>query len=223
MANILELKNIHKSYPTPKGKLPILRGANLAIGESETLAIIGPSGSGKSTLLHVAGLLDQPDSGRLLVNGQKIHGWHDAQLARLRQRTFGFVYQHHYLMRDFSALENVMMPLLIGNRPQKAARDKAVKILEEVGLQHRVQHRPTELSGGEQQRVAIARALVTKPHILLADEPTGNLDPTTAQDIQKLMHALVKKQKMAAILVTHNKELAQTCSKVLTMKDGVLA
>ena len=219
---VLKLENIKKSYASPAGKLKILQGINLTLHGAETLAIVGESGAGKSTLLHVAGLLDAPDSGTITLMGQKIKRWSDSALAAHRRNNMGFVYQQHYLMRDFTALENVMMPLLVAGRSHRKAQAIAADMLTKVGLGKRLTHRPAALSGGEQQRVAIARALVNKPKILLADEPTGNLDPNTASEVITLLQKLVEENDLSLLLVTHSHALAKQCDSAFIMDKGKL-
>lgn len=220
MADILQLADIHKTYRTGAEELHVLTGINLTVKAGEKVAIIGQSGSGKSTLLHVAGLLDLPTSGSISVEGAEVKKMRDAALARIRAETFGFVYQQHFLMNDFTALENVQMPALIkGGSNEKRAQE----LLERVGLGERLNHHPGQLSGGEQQRVAIARALMNKPKLLFADEPTGNLDPETGAQVSDLFDQLVKEEGMACVMVTHNPALASTCERVLTLTKGVLA
>jgi len=186
------------------------------------VAIVGSSGSGKSTLLHTLGGLDQPSSGEVFIKGQSLQKASESGLAKLRNQNLGFVYQFHHLMADFTALENVMMPMLIGRQNKTEAKDRAEKILGAVGLSHRITHRPSALSGGERQRVAIARALVNNPALVLADEPTGNLDHKTTESIFELIQTLNAEQNIAFLLVTHDMSLAQKLSRCLTMQDGIL-
>ena len=190
--------------------------------QGELAAIVGSSGSGKSTLLHTLGGLDQPSSGEVFIKGQSLQQASANQLASLRNRHLGFVYQFHHLMADFNALENVMMPMLIGRQNKTEAKDRAEAMLQAVGLSHRLKHRPSALSGGERQRVAIARALVNRPDLVLADEPTGNLDHKTTESIFELIHKLNQEQNIAFLLVTHDMSLAQKLSRCLTMQDGIL-
>ncbi|AFF23843.1 lipoprotein ABC superfamily ATP binding cassette transporter, ABC protein [Pasteurella multocida subsp. multocida str. HN06] len=188
----------------------------------ELVAIVGSSGSGKSTLLHVLGGLDQPTSGEVFIQNQSLQKINANQLAQLRNQYLGFVYQFHHLMADFSALENVMMPMLIGKQNRSEAQDRAEKMLTAVGLSHRISHRPSALSGGERQRVAIARSLVNHPALVLADEPTGNLDRKTTESIFDLIKQLNQEQNIAFLLVTHDLALAEKLSRRLVMQDGVL-
>lgn len=222
-ALVLELSGISRAYETGAEKLQVLRGVSLDVQTGESLAIVGPSGSGKSTLLHVMGLLDSPTSGHIKLMGQAVEKMGDEALTALRNRHCGFVYQHHHLLREFTALENVLLPALMGGgKATPELQDRAEALLKKVGLSHRVNHLPSQLSGGEQQRVAIARALMNKPSLLLADEPTGNLDPHTAETVADLLFGLMRDTGMAAVLVTHNMALAERCSRILTMGDGVL-
>ncbi len=219
---ILELNKVVKNYKTANGNIAVLAGVNLSINEGETVAIIGQSGSGKSTLLHIAGLLDSFEKGTVSIKGHPSRGMKDFKRSKIRNNTIGFVYQHHHLLREFTALENVLMPARIAGKSGIASKLRAKHLLNEVGLAKRIDHLPSQLSGGEKQRVAIARALMNKPDILLADEPTGNLDPDTAADVSKMFHKMVKEHKMAMLLVTHNEVLAGQCKKVYRMVHGSL-
>ncbi len=219
MANVLTLKDIQRHYGEGPACVNVLHGINLTVKAGEAVAIIGPSGSGKSTLLHVAGLLDTPDSGDVLINGKDAAKLTDDQRAHLRGQSMGFVYQHHHLLKEFTALENVMMPALING---KADEKRAAHLLEQVGLAKRANHYPTQMSGGEQQRAAIARALMNNPQLLLADEPTGNLDPHTADGVADMLFKLVKTEGLALLMVTHNPQLAKRCHRTLHMNDGIL-
>lgn len=200
----------------------MLRGVDLEIGQGEMMAIMGPSGAGKSTLLHVLGALDQPTSGSVEIAGRRLDGLADAEVARLRNELVGFVFQFHHLLRDFSALENVMLPRLIAGVDREEAEARAVVLLEEVGLGERLRHRPNKLSGGEQQRVAVARALVNEPPLLLADEPSGNLDTETSKRLHDVLFGLVEHHGSALIVVTHDRELAERAGRVQRLVDGVL-
>lgn len=213
---LLILHNIHRQF----GETIILQGVNLTLNAGEAVAIVGPSGSGKSTLLHVAGLLDIPDQGTVELNGHNTAKLTDDARAKLRNTACGFVYQFHHLLREFTALENVALPSAIGGQPANLAR--AAELLASVGLAHRLHHLPTQLSGGEQQRVALARALMNQPQLLLADEPTGNLDPHTADAVTELLFELIAAQGMAALIVTHNPLLAARCYRQFTMHEGLL-
>lgn len=200
----------------------MLRGVDLEIGQGEMMAIMGPSGAGKSTLLHVLGALDQPTSGSVEIAGRRLDGLADTEVARLRNELVGFVFQFHHLLRDFSALENVMLPRLIAGVDREEAEARAVVLLEEVGLGERLRHRPNKLSGGEQQRVAVARALVNEPPLLLADEPSGNLDTETSKRLHDVLFGLVEHHGSALIVVTHDRELAERAGRVQRLVDGVL-
>ena len=215
---LIKIENLHKSF----GKNEVLKGINLEIKRGEVVVIIGPSGSGKSTLLHSLGGLDQPSAGEVWIADQSLQKLSANQLADLRNRYLGFVYQFHHLMADFTALENVMMPMLIGRQNKSEAADRAEKMLQAVGLSHRITHRPSALSGGERQRVAIARALVNNPSLVLADEPTGNLDQKTTESIFDLIKQLNHEQNIAFLLVTHDLNLAQKLSRRFVMRDGIL-
>lgn len=218
----LELKNLRRSFKQGGQTLEVLRGIELDIAKGEVVALIGPSGAGKSTLLQIAGLLEQPSKGEIYLDGLKCSKLSDAMRTSLRRDYLGFVYQYHNLLPDFDAVENVMMPLLIAGVNPKAAREKAEKLLKRLGLGKRLKHRPAELSGGEQQRVAIARALANTPKLLLADEPTGNLDPKTAESVFAELIAIVKETGLSALVATHNMELAQQMDRVVELKDGII-
>lgn len=218
---ILNAQGLSKTYPDLD--VPVLNGIDLHIAKGEKLAIVGTSGSGKSTLLHLLGGLDTPTSGSLMIQGQNPFAMSEAARGALRNQLLGFVYQFHHLLPEFSALENVAMPLLIRRMPRREADERAAAMLTQVGLGHRFKHKPGELSGGERQRAAIARALVTEPLCLLADEPTGNLDRTTAQSVYELMLSLNDRLGTALIIVTHDIELAARTGQVLTLTDGRLS
>ncbi len=217
---IYKAQNIKKTYVEGKVKTQVLKGVNLEICKDEITAIIGQSGSGKSTLLHILGTLDTPDAGSLEFKGTELLKLSNQKKAQFRNLNLGFVYQFHHLLGDFTALENVMMPLLIANVPVKEAQLKAKEYLQKVGLSHRVNFRPNELSGGERQRVAIARAIVNKPDLILADEPTGNLDAQNAQEVFSIFSHLVKTEHVAVVMVTHDQNLASKCDKIYKMIDG---
>jgi lipoprotein-releasing system ATP-binding protein len=223
---VLELRNVSKSYPATgdrqAGRVQVLRGVNLALYAGQTVALTGPSGSGKSTLLHLAGLLDKPSEGEVVVAGKSAAGLGDSGRTRLRRDAIGFVYQFHHLLPECSALENIMMPRLLAGVSATKARAEAAEWLDRVGLGARADHRPSELSGGEQQRVAIARALANQPAILLADEPTGSLDSATAADIVTLIRTLCHQRQTAALIVTHNLELANQLDRHERLADGRL-
>lgn len=219
---LLECKKISKFYTEGENQTQVLKEVSFSMQQGELAAIVGSSGSGKSTLLHTLGGLDQPSSGEVFIKGQSLQQASANQLASLRNRHLGFVYQFHHLMADFNALENVMMPMLIGRQNKTEAKDRAEAMLQAVGLSHRLKHRPSALSGGERQRVAIARALVNRPDLVLADEPTGNLDHKTTESIFELIQKLNQEQNIAFLLVTHDMLLAQKLSRCLTMQDGIL-
>ena len=202
--------------------LEILRGANLVLNAGEAVALVGPSGAGKSTLLHVAGLLERPDGGDVRLAGKSCAGMGDRERTQMRRRYLGFVYQFHHLLPEFSALENVMVPQMIAGKSRGEARARAKELLATVGLTARESHRPARLSGGEQQRVAIVRAIANGPRVLLADEPTGNLDPHTAEGVFRALMKLVKSTGLAALVATHNPDLAAQMDRVVTIRDGIL-
>lgn len=218
----LELRAVERIYPTATGGLHVLRGADLQLRPGEMVALVGPSGAGKSTLLHLAGLLENPDRGEVLVGGEPTQSLSDQRRTILRRRTIGFVYQFHQLLPEFSALENVVLPQMIDSIGRGAAAKRAAELLELVGLKDRMHHRPAKLSGGEQQRVAIVRAIANRPKVLLADEPTGNLDPTTAESVFAELGRLVKTTGLAALVATHNFDLAHRMDRIVALKDGVL-
>ncbi|MCR5351047.1 MAG: ABC transporter ATP-binding protein [Bacteroidales bacterium] len=213
---IIEAHDIHKRF----GTLEVLKGIDFSADAHEVVSIMGASGAGKSTLLQILGTLSTPDSGSLLIDGKDVLRLQGDALAAFRGRRIGFVFQAHHLLPEFSAEENVLIPALIAGVSMKEARAKAVRLLGEVGLQERLNHKPAELSGGEQQRVAIARALVNDPAVLFADEPTGNLDSATKQEIHKLLFSLRERLGQTIVIVTHDPELAALCDRSLTMKDG---
>jgi len=216
----LELRGVQRVYRTGAGELPVLRGADLTLKAGEIVAIMAPSGAGKSTLLHLAGLLEQPDGGSVLVAGRDAAGLNDAQRTAVRRDAIGFVYQFHHLLGEFTALENVVLPQLIAGKSRREAAVWARDLLEGFGLGGRLDHLPGKLSGGEQQRVAIARALANGPRILLADEPTGNLDVATAETVfAELLH-IVRARGVAALIATHNPELAARMDRMVTLRDG---
>jgi|SRR5690606_18049564 lipoprotein-releasing system ATP-binding protein len=213
---MVKATNIHKSY----GDLHVLNGVELFIEKGEIVSIAGPSGSGKSTLLHILGTLDEPDSGEVEINGQKIHYRNSAFISGFRNRNIGFVFQFHHLLPEFTALENVCIPGWIAKRNKKEVTEKAKSLLERLGLKNRINHKPGALSGGEQQRVAVARALMNDPAIIFADEPTGNLDTANARDLHQLFFELRKDLGQTFLIVTHNEELATMSDRVLHMRDG---
>ena len=219
---VLTIRGLERTYVTAAGPLPVLKGVDLDVGPGEIVGLIGPSGSGKSSLLHAAGLLEHADGGRISILGRDCTDLTDRERSRVRLATIGFVYQFHHLLPEFTALDNVALPMMIAGVSQKAARARAAAVLGDLGRRDRVQHQPAQLSGGEQQRVAIARALANKPRLLLADEPTGNLDPTTSGAVFDSLYALARSTGVAAVVATHNLELASHMDRVLALKDGHL-
>ena len=217
---LLELKDVWRSYNQGGSKLDVLTGANLTVRAGEMKALVGPSGSGKSTLLNIAGLLEQPDSGTVFINAVDSAGLRQGKRTLLRRQHIGFVFQFHRLLPEFSALENVMIPQMLNGLDKFEAADRAGQLLAMVGLQDRVDHRPGLLSGGEQQRVAIARAVANAPRVLLADEPTGNLDPDTAKDVFGHLAVITRATQTAALVVTHNQQLALNMDSILTIENG---
>ena len=214
------LTNLSKTFIKDGNNIEVLRNLNLEIKRGDSLAVVGVSGAGKSTLIHILGTLDHPTSGTLAIAGNNVFEWNEKKIAAFRNKTIGFVFQFNNLLPEFSALENAMMPALISGLQKKEATDKATQLLEEVGLGHRLKHKPGELSGGEQQRVAIARSLVMEPEILLADEPTGNLDTETGKKIEDILVDLNAIKKITLIVVTHNKLLADRMSGRIGLRDG---
>lgn len=222
MTPVLELKDIHRSFTQGSEKLHILKGVSLMVQPGEIVALVGPSGSGKTTMLQISGLLEKPTRGQVLINGTPSHGLNDAKRTAIRRNDIGFVYQFHHLLPDFSALENVVMPQIIHKEKRKDAEERAKKLIAIMGLSHRLDHRPAELSGGEQQRIAIARALANHPKLLLADEPTGNLDSKTAEIVFTELTHLVKDLQVGALIATHNPDLAARMDRTIVMVDGVI-
>ena len=219
---VLELKGAQRVYSQADSRLEVLKGVDLSISRGELVALVGPSGAGKSTLLHVAGLLEYPDGGDVTIAGSSCAVLPDDSRTALRRTQIGFIYQFHHLLPEFSALENVMIPRMVAGEGRRAARTKASELIEAVGLTSRATHRPAKLSGGEQQRVAIARALANAPSVLLADEPTGNLDGNTADTVFGLLEDLVRKTGLGALVATHNLDLARRMDRVLRLEDGVV-
>jgi lipoprotein-releasing system ATP-binding protein len=218
----LELRSVARSYGAGEGRLDIFKGLHLAVHPGEVVALVGQSGAGKSSLLHIAGLLERPTSGDVIISGQNVSALDDAARTAIRRIGIGFVYQFHHLLPEFSALENVVMPQLIAAAPRAEANGRATELLTRLGLARRLHHRPAELSGGEQQRVAIARAIANRPLLLLADEPTGNLDPPTAAKVHEEFMRLIREEGLAALIATHNLDLAARMSRVVALADGKL-
>lgn len=220
---ILEARNIHKTFPIARNNregLHVLRGIDLSIEEGEIVAIVGPSGAGKSTLLHILGALDRPSEGEVCFQGKNIFSMNDEELARFRNQNIGFVFQFHHLLPEFTALENVAMPAMIDGKKFERVKEAAANLLSEVGLGDRLHHRPSELSGGEQQRVAVARALMNAPALVLADEPSGNLDSVNSEKLHDLLWNLSKSKRQTFVIATHNTALAQRADRVLRIVDG---
>lgn len=215
---MLKAEGIYKAY----GKLPVLRGIDLHIREGEIVSIVGASGAGKSTLLHILGTLDTPDSGKILINGTDVFQLNQQKMAAFRNQHIGFIFQFHNLLPEFSALENVMIPGLIGRRPNQEIKKRAMELFAILGLTERIDHKPGELSGGEQQRVSVARALINDPSIVFADEPSGNLDSKNADELHQLFFDLRKQLNQTFVVVTHNKELAEMADRKLEIEDGVI-
>lgn len=219
---MVSVEGLKKNFLRGKKTIRVLKGVDFQVHAGEMVAVVGPSGAGKSTLLHILGTLDQPSEGRLLIDGQDIFRSLPHHLASFRNRTIGFVFQFHHLLPEFNALQNTMMPVLIQRAPRAKAEKMAVEMLEQVGLSNRLDHRPVELSGGEQQRVALARALVMRPKLLLADEPTGNLDDNTARGVHQLLFNMNQKYGMTTIVVTHNLHLAHSMNRCFSLQDGLI-
>ena len=221
-AAVLELREVRRVFRQGGTELPVLNGIDLALQRGEIVALVGPSGAGKSTLLHLAGLLERPDDGAVLIGGEDCGRLSDERRTLFRRSHIGFVYQFHHLLPEFSALENVMLPQMIAGVARRPARGKAAELLERVGLGPRAGHRPARLSGGEQQRVAIVRALANDPEILLADEPTGNLDHATGDSVMNTLLDLVRRTGLAALIATHNVDLARRLDRIVALEDGRL-
>ncbi|MCE5971916.1 ABC transporter ATP-binding protein [Sinirhodobacter sp. WL0062] len=223
MSDVLTLERLEKSYNRGKpGEIAVLRGVNLTIPRGQVVALVAPSGAGKSTLLHIAGLLDTPDSGRVAIGGQDLSGATDRRRTEARRADLGFVYQFHHLLPEFTALENIVLPQLANGAGRKAAEERARALLGRVGLAERVDHRPSALSGGEQQRVAFCRALANQPKLLLADEPTGNLDPATSDTVFDVLMELVRETGLSALIATHNLDLAAKMDRIVRLDGGQL-
>lgn len=215
---MIVIENLKKSY----GSLNVLKGIDLEISESQIVSIVGASGAGKSTLLHIIGTLDKPNSGKVLFNGMDIFSMNDKQISNFRNKNIGFVFQFHHLLPEFTALENISMPAYIAGTDKKQADEKAMELLSFFGLTERAQHKPSELSGGEQQRIAVARALINNPSVIMADEPSGNLDSKNARELHELFFDLRDRFKQTFIIVTHNQELAEMADRCVHMKDGIV-
>ena len=222
MSNLLEVQGLHKTFIEAGEEIHVLRGLDLALAEGDRLAIVGESGVGKSTLLHLLGTLDRPSSGQVIYRGKDLSLLNEDELSRIRNREIGFVFQFHYLLPDFSALENVMLPALIRGWEWERARKEAVRLLEMVGLKERISHRPGKLSGGEQQRVAVARSVILEPQLILADEPTGDLDPATGEEIQNLLFRLNEERRVAFVVATHNRRFAARVGVQMELREGRL-
>jgi lipoprotein-releasing system ATP-binding protein len=219
---VLQLKDLRRVYVQGTRKVDVLDNASASIYPGEAVALVGPSGSGKSTFLHIAGLLEKPDAGTIILTGLDCASLSDGRRTELRREKIGFIYQFHQLLPEFSALENVIIPQLIAGKAKAAAKARATDLLEDLGLGERTEHRPAELSGGEQQRVAIARAIANKPNILLADEPTGSLDPHSATRVFEQLVKLVHDGRLATIMATHNMDLAKSMDRIIRLEDGQL-
>jgi lipoprotein-releasing system ATP-binding protein len=219
---LFRLAGLERTFRQGRSELHVLRGLNLTVGKGEIVALVGPSGSGKSTLLHIAGLLERPDGGDVFLNGKPCSRLADGARTALRRGHFGFVYQYHHLLPEFSALENITLPQLINGVGKRAADVRSRELLAALGLSPRERHRPGQLSGGEQQRVAIARALANRPQLLLADEPTGNLDPATADDVFQLFLGLARTVGLTALIATHNPSLAERMDRTVRLEGGIL-
>jgi lipoprotein-releasing system ATP-binding protein len=219
---LLRVEGLERAFEQGGETLNVLHGLNMSLEKGEMVAMVGPSGAGKSTLLQLIGLLDTPTGGRISIAGRDVTGMNDEGRTKLRQSFIGFVYQFHYLQPEFSALENIVLPQMIAGKSRKEAEARAEELLTAMGLQHRMTHRPARLSGGEQQRVAIARALANKPKLLLADEPTGNLDPKTSSEVFEILIELVRQTGIGALIATHNMDLAEQMDRILELKGGRL-
>ncbi|MEK7378066.1 MAG: ABC transporter ATP-binding protein [Candidatus Binatota bacterium] len=222
MSNLLQVRELHKSFTEVGEEIHVLRGLDLELAEGERLAIVGESGVGKSTLLHILGTLDRPSSGQVIYRGSDLSSLSEDALSGIRNREIGFIFQFHYLLPDFNALENVMLPALIRGWEWGRARTEAGRLLEMVGLQNRMTHRPGKLSGGEQQRVAVARSVILEPKLLLADEPTGDLDPSTGEEIQNLLFRLNEERRVAFVVATHNRRFAARVGNQFELREGRL-
>jgi lipoprotein-releasing system ATP-binding protein len=219
---VLSIRGLERAYETGAGPLPVLMGVDLDVNAGEIVGLIGPSGSGKSSLLHAAGLLEHPNAGRISILGRDCSDLSDRERTRVRLATIGFVYQFHHLLPEFSALDNVALPQMIAGKSRTVAQGRAGQLLTELGLKDRIEHQPAQLSGGEQQRVAVARALANSPRLLLADEPTGNLDPHTSEAVFQNLYDLARRTGVAALVATHNLELARHMDRVVALREGRL-
>lgn len=219
---VLVARDLHRTYESGDRELVVLNGVDLELRPGEIVGLVGPSGSGKSSLLHAAGLLERPTSGEVIIDGVSAWNMSDRDRTALRRRTLGFVYQFHHLLAEFTALDNVALPRMIAGKSRPAARAEAERLLTKMGLAERLHHQPAQMSGGEQQRVAIARAVANNPRVLLADEPTGNLDPHTSGSVFQSLFALARDEGLAALIATHNMELARATDRVLTLQEGRL-
>ena len=219
---VLQLQGIERHFGTGETRLSVLKGAELTINSGEIVALVGPSGAGKSTLLHIAGLLEKPDGGEIIISGEPCSKLGDDRRTQIRRKNLGFVYQYHHLLPEFTAQENIVIPQIIAGLGKTVAGERAAQLLDMLGLKDRATHRPAKLSGGEQQRVAIGRALANAPALLLADEPTGNLDPETAEDVFNMLMNLTRKAGLTALIATHNPELAKRMDRIVRMEDGHL-
>ncbi|MDG1020979.1 MAG: ABC transporter ATP-binding protein [Emcibacteraceae bacterium] len=222
MSNIVEIKDIYKSFTQGEHHLEILKGISLSISSGEVVALVGSSGAGKSTLLHIMGLLERADQGDVIMSGIPTKDLTDIKRTKIRRLEIGFVYQFHNLLPEFTALENVVMPQLIAGVASKVAKERAENLLSKMGLSERISHRPAELSGGEQQRVTIARGLANRPRLILADEPTGNLDEKTGNEVMDVLLSLSKEEGISALIATHNNELADRMDRTVTLKEGII-
>lgn len=221
--NVVSATNIHREFSTTVGKLEVLKGVTLTVKKGQMTVVTGASGVGKSTLLHILGGLDKPTTGSVTVANYSFDNMSEKELARFRNRKVGFVFQHHYLLDDFTALENVMIPMIIASTKPSEARERGELLIEQVGLTNRLSHRPNELSGGEQQRVAVARALANDPQVVIADEPSGNLDTATGRKLHELLFNLKSDKSVSFVIATHNRELADSCDREFQLVDGHLA
>ena len=222
-SSVLDIVDMERTYGAGEHSLTVLKEANLQIFAGEMVALVAPSGTGKSTLLHSAGLLERPDDGEVFINGTPTRTMKDSDRTLLRRSSVGFVYQFHHLLPEFSAAENLMVPQMVAGISKSLARERAIELLSYMRLEHRAEHRPSELSGGEQQRVAIARAVANTPSLLLADEPTGNLDPETSDHVFAILYKLVRETGLAALIATHNHDLARQMDRAVTLESGKIA